>query len=316
MPVEFANSARMNRDDRRGNRGGHFKLAGIHDAHLPALRALRDRLLHGAKRKIVRRRPQRSRRDSLILRERTRNLRLKNEEFFLGHFFQGLLADAEILREDIARRVRHPVREKHGRIFRKVAVVEDQQEFGAVRIQSLNRMRNSGRKIPEISFFHVGHEAAAVGINRGDPRVSVEHDGPLAGRVPVQFADAACGEPHIHARDRRRDRQFAHRYLARPAAGVQPFVRQRERVLERLHAASVRARRKISNPDSGRRAADWWGPGSLVFRSPVGWAPAGPAPTASAAESIAAAPTAAPPIPGNLAAKTRPSCCSRSCFPS
>ena len=222
---------------------GRFKLAGIHDAHFAALGALRDRHVHRAKCEIARRASAPG--GGLLIasaaaRERSAG---KMKSSSARHFWKAAAGTPKVLGEDFARRVRHPVREKHCRIFRKVSVVEDQQEFGAIRIQSLDRMRNSGRKIPEIAFLHVGHEAAAVGINRGDPRVSVEHDGPLAGCVPVQFADAACGEPHIHACDGCRDREFADGYLARPAAGVQPFVRDGERVLECLHAASVSAGR-------------------------------------------------------------------------
>jgi hypothetical protein len=35
---------------------------------------------------------------------------------------------------------------------------------------------------------------------------------------PVEFADAAGGKPHVHARDLCRDREVVHIHLARPAA--------------------------------------------------------------------------------------------------
>ena len=87
--------------------------------------------------------------------------------------------------------MRHPVGEQHRLIFREVAVVKHQQKLGAVGIQSLNRMWNPRRKIPEIAFRYVGHKALAFQVNRRDARISVQHQGPLGSRVPMQFSDTA-----------------------------------------------------------------------------------------------------------------------------
>src|SRR5579863_9650338 len=132
MPVEFANSAGVYCDDGRGNRGRDFERTRINDTNLAALHALCDRLLQGAKGKIMRRRPQRSRCHSLIFHERAWNFGLKDKQFLLRYFLKSLLADAKISRKHVARRMSHPVREKHCRIFRKVTVVEDEQELGAI----------------------------------------------------------------------------------------------------------------------------------------------------------------------------------------
>ena len=105
--------------------------------------------------------------------------------------------------------------------------------------QSLNRMGNSGREVPEVAFFHVGDEALAVRIDARDARAAVQHVGPLRGGVPVQFAHATGGEAHVHAGKRLRNRKLAHRHFARPTAFLKAFVRERERVLKCLHAARV-----------------------------------------------------------------------------
>ena len=59
--------------------------------------------------------------DTAILFKRTGNLCLKDEKFFLRHVFDGLLADAEILGENLFWRVGHPVGKQNGLILREVA---------------------------------------------------------------------------------------------------------------------------------------------------------------------------------------------------
>jgi hypothetical protein len=51
--------------------------------------------------------------------------------------------------------MRQPVREKECIVFRKHALVEDQQELASVWPQTLNRMRIPGREVSEIALAHV-----------------------------------------------------------------------------------------------------------------------------------------------------------------
>src|SRR5271156_6034027 len=111
--------------------------------------------------------------------------------------FLGFLADAEIFGDDVGRRVRHPVGQEHGFVFREIAIVEDQQEFAAVGSESLNGMGNARREKPEFVFFHVGDEAFAVRIDAGDAGGAVKHERPFRRGVPMQLANASGGEAHI-----------------------------------------------------------------------------------------------------------------------
>ena len=235
----------MDGHDRRRNRLGYFEHTGVHDAHLAALGALGDRKLKRAKRKIGGGQSPGSRGRFLVGLQRSGNLGLKDEQLLLGQLLQSLLRDAEVLGQHVLGRVRHPIGEQDGGVLGKVAVVENQQELSAVGIQSLNRVRNSRGEIPKIVFLYVGDEALAVGVDRGDSRASIQHERPLRGGVPMEFAHAAGGEPHVHAGHGLGDLEFAYRHLARPSALVQPLVTEGEWIFERRHSARIRWRRIV-----------------------------------------------------------------------
>src|SRR6266436_4842446 len=93
-------------------------------------------------------------------------------------------------------------------------------------------MRDSCGKIPKIIFLRIGDKTLAVCVNRRNPRISVQHDGPLACRVPVQLPDASGGKSHVYACHRLRDGQFPNSHLPRPPAFVNTLVREGERILE------------------------------------------------------------------------------------
>src|SRR5277367_1836667 len=77
--------------------------------------------------------------------------------------------------------------------------------------------------------------SASMQVMRG----AVEHEGPFGGSMPVQLADAAGGEAHVHTGESFGNRQFALCDLAGPAAFLHALVREREWVFESLHATSV-----------------------------------------------------------------------------
>jgi hypothetical protein len=56
-----------------------------------------------------------------------------------------------------------PVGQQEGIIFVEVAVVENQQEFAAVRVEPLDGMRDTARKIPEIADADVINEGVPWG---------------------------------------------------------------------------------------------------------------------------------------------------------
>src|SRR5262245_20674242 len=87
--------------------------------------------------------------------------------------------------------------QQHGRVLGEIPVVKYQQEFGAVGTESLNGMGDAGGEIPEIALFGVADKASALVVDGSNSRGAVEHDGPLGGGVPMQFANASGGESHV-----------------------------------------------------------------------------------------------------------------------
>lgn len=67
---------------------------------------------------------------------------------------------------------------------------------------------------------------------------------PLGLLVPVQLADPARLQAHVHPGERLRDRELALRYLARPAPGQEAVPRCRERELEVRDRPGVGVRRR------------------------------------------------------------------------
>jgi hypothetical protein len=94
----------------------------------------------------------------------------------------------------------HRVAQQYRFRLRKVTVVENEHELASIGIETLNGMRDPRRKKPKIIFTHVGDETFTIQVDRGDPRISVQHDGPFAGRVPMQLAESTGSQSHVDAR--------------------------------------------------------------------------------------------------------------------
>ena len=83
---------------------------------------------------------------------------------------EGLLGKAEVFDQDFARDVRHGVAEQDRFGFGEISVVENQHEFAAVGLETLDGVGNSAGEKPEIVFVSVGDEASALVVNRRDTR--------------------------------------------------------------------------------------------------------------------------------------------------
>jgi len=59
----------------------------------------------------------------------------------------------------------HRVAQQHRLRLGKIAVVEYQQEFAAIRIQALDRMRDATREEPQIVFLGVGDKTFSLRID-------------------------------------------------------------------------------------------------------------------------------------------------------
>jgi hypothetical protein len=78
---------------------------------------------------------------------------------------------SDVLKSPVRRaRVRKPVGQQECRILGEIAVVGHQQEFAAVdvAVQTLDRMRDPERKVPQVSFADVVREGPAHFVDRGD----------------------------------------------------------------------------------------------------------------------------------------------------
>ena len=137
---------------------------------------------------------------------------------------------------------------------------------------------NSLRKIPKIAGLDIGHEGFSFVIDASDARLAVKHDRPFRRRVPVQLADSARFQPHIHAGDGFRDRQFTHRHFARPAAFVKPLVSQGKRIFRRSPPNRRRNPAATSSPGSRLPSGRWLGrpegPPTRRVSSAFSWAAA------------------------------------------
>jgi len=109
--------------------------------------------------------------------------------------------EARVLCQNIGRRVCDPLERSIVPSSEKIAVIENQEEFRAIRAETLDRMWETSGKDPKISFVHVVAKHRAIGIHYGHARIAIEHNPPLIGRMPVHLTVASCGEAHIDARD-------------------------------------------------------------------------------------------------------------------
>lgn len=111
-----------------------------------------------------------------------------------------------------------PVRQDKGAFFREAAVVEDEQELGAILAQALQAVRHTAGEIPKVALLQVIHEVAALVVKRGDADPAVKDVRPLGLLVPVQLADDAFAQAHVDTGKLTRGGQLTDGGLAGPAS--------------------------------------------------------------------------------------------------
>jgi len=142
---------------------------------------------------------------------------------------------------------------EHQRVeFGGPPVIEREHEFGTVRSQSLQRVGQAGREIPQVAGLHVGHLGASQFVQYRNPTVAVRHDGPLGLLVPVQFANAVRPQAHIDARDIFRDCEIGLGDFARPTAALITFVRIVEGRPKQRHSVDVGGGRILKRRELAR----------------------------------------------------------------
>ena len=93
-----------------------------------------------------------------------------------------------------------PLGDEESVVFREHAFIKNEQELATViRPQTLNGMRKPGREEPEVTLAHIVDEHRSIGVQNSYASIAIEHNGPFIRRVPMQFAEAATGKPHVNA---------------------------------------------------------------------------------------------------------------------
>jgi hypothetical protein len=226
VPMHLAHSAGIDLDERRGDRGGNRKRAGIANPHRSALGL--DRLLRQQPVTEALRRGSCAR--DLVGAKRSRHWGREDIELAgVGRVAERRGRRAEILGQHVVRRMLEPVADQERVVLIEVAVIEHQKEFGAIGIKALDRVRNARREIPEIADPHVIDEVSPFGVDGGDAGLAVKHVGPLGGLVPMHLTHTAGIEPHVHTGDILGNAELARGHLTGPAARLQPHVRVGER---------------------------------------------------------------------------------------
>lgn len=124
----------------------------------------------------------------------------------------------EVHGKNFRRCVCHPFVDEQRVVFRRVAVVEAEDELAAVLADTLQRVRQAGGEVPQASLVHVLDVGAAVLIDGGDAARALGDEGPFGKYVPVQLANAAARQAHIYASDLFGDLEISLRDLTRPSA--------------------------------------------------------------------------------------------------
>src|SRR6476660_4413729 len=113
-------------------------------------------------------------------------------------------------------RVLEPIGDEKGIVFVEIAIIEHQQKFTPVRIESLDRMWNSRREIPQVADTYIVDEISAFRVDCGDARRPIEHVSPFGSLVPMQLAHAASIQAHVHAGNVLGNAELAACHLAGP----------------------------------------------------------------------------------------------------
>src|SRR5208283_6082032 len=108
-------------------------------------------------------------------------------------------------------------------------------------------MRQAGGEVPQIAFCHICDLWASVLVYNGDAAVSVSHDRPFRLLVPVKLPNSVWAEPHVDARDRRRNFEVIRGNLPRPAAVLDSLGSKIERGPKLRHAVDVGRRRVLES---------------------------------------------------------------------
>ena len=93
---------------------------------------------------------------------------LENVLVLLVDVLENLRRQTEVLCYNSLGCVLDPLVQQESRIFRKVAAVKHQEEFGSILAQALEGVRVAGREIPQVAFLQIVDEGATISVKRCD----------------------------------------------------------------------------------------------------------------------------------------------------
>ena len=150
-----------------------------------------------------------------------------------------------------------PVAQQEGIVFVEIAVVEHQQEFAAVGIEALDRVRNAATENTRDRRRRRHRRNCCPWGSMAVMRArAVQHVGPFGRLVPMQLANAAGIQAHVHAGDILGDAEFPHGDLAGPAAGFLPHMGSPRTKSADWAACRDRSRAEPADRDSAGRGRD------------------------------------------------------------
>jgi hypothetical protein len=97
--------------------------------------------------------------------------------------------------------------------------------------------------VPKIPFLQIGYFWTSILVQNGDAAVSVSHDRPFCLLVPMKLPNAVSAEPHVDARDRRRNFEVIRVNLSRPTTVLDTLGSKIEGSPKLRHAIDVGWRR-------------------------------------------------------------------------
>lgn len=121
----------------------------------------------------------------------------EDPELVSGDVVEGGNVGAEVFGEDGFGVAEEEFRGEEGVFLGEGAVVEDEEEFAAL-FEGLDAGRGSGWKESHVALFDVVDESFAVFVDGLDSSAAIEHQRPLVGFVPVQFAVGMWEKAHVN----------------------------------------------------------------------------------------------------------------------
>lgn len=185
--LHLAHSAGLYSDEGAGEVFGRGKAERVDDFDGAAVHFIRLLLREMVRVRLIQRNDPSGTR-AILIRYIGRRLRPReNIQLPAGQIIKRRDIGAQVLGEDLLGRAFEEFRDEGGAALREAAVVEDEQEFGAV-AEGLDAVRDPGGEEPDVAGLEVVDENFARFVARDDAYAAVEDEGPFVGLCGVYFS--------------------------------------------------------------------------------------------------------------------------------